>query len=196
MDDVLEESFEFTNALFVHVGSHRLDAFHFADAENALRGGLGDEEILVLYLVDEGLNEEPRAGVLPVEVPGLEDEDGLETVDGLLLHQFHFREKAVAEVDLCEVGELRVGLDGVEEHGVGGLAEGALGGVSQGRQDEGQVLAEEQAGYFLAHHVGNDLIQQHDTLVVDFLLVLLVEGLQLVEHGPEMVYKLLLVGSC
>ena len=64
---------------------------------------------------------------------------------------------------------------------MGRFPEGTLGGVSQCRHDEWKVPGVQKIGEFFALDAGDDLVEEEDALVVDFLLVLLVESLHLAE---------------
>ena len=75
-----------------------------------------------------------------------------------------------------------------------GLAERGPGGVSERGDDELQVPAVQKVLDLLALDVGDDLVEQHDGLIVDLLLILSVNGLQLVHDRPQVVHELLLVG--
>ena len=79
---------------------------------------------------------------------------------------------------------------------MGSFPEGTLGGVSQCRHNQWKVPSVQKIGQLFALDAGDDLVEEEYALVVDFLLVLLVEGLHLGEDRLEMIDKLFFIGPC
>lgn len=68
MCDLLHEISKFSDAVFAEVTEDVFDSFHFADAEDTLRGCFRDEQILCFYFIDKSFNESQRARIRPIEV--------------------------------------------------------------------------------------------------------------------------------
>jgi hypothetical protein len=92
--------------------------------------------------------------------------------------------------------ELRIRFNGVEQNRMRCLPKGGLCGVSKGGDDQLQMFTVQKILNFFALDVGYDLIEEHDGLVVYFLLILSVNGLKFIHYSSKMIHELLLIGSC
>ena len=124
---------------------------------------------------------------------GLQNKYRLKTVDWFLLHQLHFRQKTIIQIDVPQRCKLRIVFYCIQKHSMRWFSQCTFTRMAQSRYNKRQMSSIKQMRKFLTLNIGDDLVEKKYAEIVDLFLILFVQRLHLAQNRFQVVDKLLLI---